>query len=340
MPTLSTLRSLTSDGRLLFVTRSIRLFAYGALSVVLVFYLVGLGLTEPQTGLLLTLTLAGDTAVSLLLTTRADRFGRRRTLMAGALLMIGAGLIFAWTRSFWLLLVAGTLGVISPSGNEVGPFLPIEQAALSHVVRDRARTEVFGWYALAGSLATALGSLAGGALTRVPDHLAADVVGAYRGVIVLYAALGVVLLVLFSRLSPAAEPGSAGLPTDRPLAPHWLGGLHRSRRVVMSLSGLFALDAFAGGFVVQSFAAYWFHLRFGINPDALGAIFFGANLLAGLSALVAARLAARFGLITTMVATHVPSNVLLALVPVMPTLPLAVLVLLVRFSISQMDVPT
>src|SRR5512139_1433888 len=153
---------LTRDGWLLFATRFIRLFAYGALSVVLVFYLVGLGLREAQIGLLLTATLIGDTAVSLYLTTRADRIGRRRMLVIGAALMAGAGLAFAFTANWWLLLVAGTIGVISPSGHEVGPFLSIEQAALSHVVADRARTRVFAWYTLVGSLATAVGALAGG----------------------------------------------------------------------------------------------------------------------------------------------------------------------------------
>src|SRR5207244_4415445 len=156
----------TRDAWLLFATRSIRLLAYGSLSVVLVLYLISLGLTESQIGLLLTLTLAGDMLVSLYLTTRADRIGRRRMLMIGAALMAGAGLAFASTESFWLLILAGTIGV-SPSGNEVGPFLSIEQAALSHVVTDRTRTDVFAWYTLAGSVATALGSLTGGILTRV-----------------------------------------------------------------------------------------------------------------------------------------------------------------------------
>src|SRR6266542_5713332 len=143
---------LTRDGKLLFVTRFLRLFAYGMLAVVLVFYLTGIGLSESQTGLLLTLTLAGDTAVSLILTTQADRIGRRKMLIIGSVLMAGAGFAFAFTRNFLLLVVAGTIGVISPSGNEVGPFLSIEQAALSQGVPDRARTTVFAWYALPGAL--------------------------------------------------------------------------------------------------------------------------------------------------------------------------------------------
>ena len=322
---------LTRDGWLLFLTRSTRLFAYGALSVVLVFYLTSLGLSTSQTGLLLTLTLVGDTVVSLYLTTRADRIGRRRMLIVGAILMAAAGLAFASTRNFVFLVAAGTIGVISPSGNEVGPFLSIEQAALSHVVPDRTRTTVFAWYTLAGSLATAAGSLAGGTLSHLLQQGVMAPVESYRVMVLLYAVLGVVLALLFIGLSPAAEVSVPGAGSF---------GIGRSRDVVLKLSGLFALDSFAGGFVVQGFAAYWFYLRFGVNPGTLGVIFFWANALAGVSALLASRLASRFGLVRTMVFTHLPSNILLILVPLMPNLPLATLVLLARFSISQMDVPT
>ena len=336
----SALRILTRDGWLLFLTRFIRLFAYGSLSVVLVFYLIGLGLSETQTGMLLTLTLVGDTVVSLYLTTRADRIGRRRMLIVGAILMAAAGFAFACTSNLLLLIVAGTIGVISPSGNEVGPFLSIEQAALSHVVPDRRRTEVFAWYTLAGSLATAAGALCGGALTHVLEQTVLTPVGSYRVVVISYAALGVVLAFLFARVSSAAEASLLPTHSAFPATPKSFLGVGRSRLVVIKLSSLFALDSFAGGFVVQSFAAYWFYLRFGANPGTLGVIFFWANVFAGISALLASRLASRFGLINTIVATHLPSNILLILVPLMPNLQLSVLVLLVRFSISQMDVPT
>ena len=302
------------------------------MSVVLVFYLTSLGLSTSQTGLLLTLTLAGDTVVSLYLTTRADRIGRRRMLIIGAALMTAAGLSFAYTRNFVFLILAGTIGVISPSGNEVGPFLSIEQAALSQVVPARSRTAVFAWYTLAGSFATAAGSLGGGMLAQRLQGTTMTPLESYRAVVLLYATLGVLLLFLFSRLSPAAEV--------RVPAVQNVFGIGSSREVVLKLSGLFALDSFAGGFVVQSFAAYWFYLRFGVDPRTLGAIFFGANVLAGLSAFLASRLATRFGLVKTMVFTHLPSNLLLILVPLMPSLPLAILVLFARFSISQMDVPT
>jgi predicted MFS family arabinose efflux permease len=321
---------LAADGWLLFATRSIRLFAYGGLSVVLVLYLVSIGLAESDIGLLLTATLLGDTFISLYLTTQADRIGRRRMLIVGAVLMAAAGLAFGFTTRFWLLLAAGTIGVVSPSGQEVGPFLPIEQAALSHVVSDRARTDVFAWYTLAGSLATAFGALAAGMLTQALQSSWAPV-DSYRVIVVAYAAGGVALALMFMRLTPASE----ARPTHASLL-----GVRRSQRVVLKLSALFALDSFGGGFVVQSFAAYWFYLRFGVDPQTLGILFFAANVLAGISALLASRLASRIGLINTMVVTHLPSNVLLILIPLMPTLQLAALMLLVRFSISQMDVPT
>ena len=333
------LRALPRDAAVLFLTRFLRLFAYGALSVVLVFYLVSLGLTEPQVGLLLTLTLAGDIAISLLLTTRADKMGRRRTLIVGAILMTGAGIAFASTHNLLFLLIAGTIGVISPSGHEVGPFLSIEQAALSHVVPARSRTEVFAWYTLAGSVATALGALCGGAATGIVQKASFSVSDSYRFVVLLYAALGAALAFLFVSLSAFTEVRDSTPQEGSATAKKFLG-VGQSRSIVFKLSTLFALDSFGGGFVVQSFAAYWFYLRFGVQPVKLGVIFFWANVFAGISALLASRLASRIGLVKTMVVTHLPSNVLLIFVPLMPNLTLAVVVLLIRFSISQMDVPT
>ena len=336
----SVLRTMSRDGWLLFVTRFARLFAYGSLSVILVFYLIGLGLTEAQAGLVLTLTLFGDVIVSLYLTTRADRIGRRRMLIVGSILMAAAGLAFACTSNLFFLVIAGTIGVISPSGNEVGPFLSIEQAALSHIVPAAARTEVFAWYTLAGSLATAFGALCGGALTQALEHTSMTHVQSYRAVVFLYAALGIGLAFLFTRLSTLVGVDTVSNGPASSLSVANAFGIGRSRNVVLKLSSLFALDSFAGGFVVQSFAAYWFYLRFGVEPATLGAIFFWANVFAGISALLASRIAARIGLIRTMVVTHLPSNILLTLVPLMPNFSLAVLVLLLRFSISQMDVPT
>lgn len=330
--------SLPRDIPVLFATRILRLFAYGFLSVVLVLYLAASGLGENQIGLLLTLTLVGDAAISLWITTSADRVGRRRMLILGAALMMFAGVLFAATRSFLPLLIAATLGVISPSGNEVGPFLAIEQAALADGVAAEKRPAVFAWYNLAGSFATALGALAGGGLAQALQAGGASPLSSYRAVVLGYALIGLALSAIFLRLSPAIEPPPKRV-TERPAFFRADLGLGESRGIVLRLAGLFTIDSFAGGFIVQAFVAYWFHTRFGVAPAALGSIFFGANILAGISALTATRLARRIGLLNTMVLTHIPSNVLLFLVPLMPSLPLAVAVLLARFGISQMDVP-
>jgi MFS family permease len=333
-------QTLTQDGSFLFITRIARMFGYGFLSVVLVLYLEQVGLTQVQIGLLLTLTLIGDTLISLWITTNADRIGRRRMLIVGAILMVFAGVLFAITRNFVFLLIAATIGVISPSGYEVGPFLSIEQAALSQIVSNERRTHIFAWYNLVGSFATALGALGGGALVQGLQDSGVTPLGSYRMIVIGYAIIGLILGVLFTRLSPAVEIQASADPTPSTSAFKTRFGLHRSRGVVLKLSALFSIDAFAGGFVLQSLLAYWFYVRFNVQPAVLGSIFFGANILAGLSALSAAWVASKIGLIRTMVFTHIPSNILLILVPLMPNLPLAIALLLMRFSISQMDVPT
>lgn len=322
------------DITILFATRITRLFAYGFLSVILALYLEQVGLHEQQIGLLLTLTLLGDAAISIWITATADRMGRRRMLVVGALLMAFAGIVFVATGNFLLLIVAAIIGVISPSGNEIGPFLSIEQAALSQLLPSEERTQVFAWYNLVGSFATAIGALFSGLLSQNLQSSGFTPLESYRVVLAAYIACGTVLALLFLCLSPVIETAM------RSHVGGWTPGLHRSRGLVLKLSALFALDAFAGGFIVQSIMAYWFHLKYGVAEGILGSIFFGANILAGISALLAARIAARIGLINTMVFTHVPSNILLCLVPFMPTLPLAIGALLLRFSISQMDVPT
>jgi MFS family permease len=334
------LRILTSDGRHLFSARITRMFAYGFLSVVLVLYLAQIGLSKTQIGLLLTFTLFGDAVVSLWITTTADRIGRRRMLIAGAILMVVAGALFAETRNYLFLMIAATIGVISPSGNEVGPFLAIEQAALTQILPNEERTFVFAWYNLAGSFATALGALGGGVLVQALQSFGMAPFGSYRVIVVGYAAMGLLLALLFTRLSSSVEISQKANPIGSlpKLGGHL--GLHRSRAVVFKLSALFSLDAFAGGFVLQSIVAYWFHVRYNVEPAVLGSIFFGANILAGISALSAASVASRIGLVNTMVFTHIPSNIFLMLVPLMPNLPLTITMLLLRFSISQMDVPT
>ncbi len=324
---------MTRDIPLLFSTRIIRLFCYGFLSLVLTLYLIETGLSVGQAGLIFAFTLAGDAGITLLLTTNADRLGRKRTLLIGALLMLGAGIVFLLTRNIILLIAAAIIGVISPSGHEIGPFLSVEQAGLSQLVSDEKRTQVFAWYNLVGSFATAAGAGIGGWLAHLLQARGLSALESYRVVLAGYSVGGCALFLLFLNLSSAIEVQS----TTRQKTTL---GLHRSRGVVLRLSALFALDAFAGGLIVQSLLVYWFQRNFGADVGLLGRIFAGANMLAGISALVAVPLAKRFGLINTMVFTHIPSNILLMLLPFMPNLPLAIGLLLLRSSISQMDVPT
>jgi len=324
----------STDTTILFSTRILRLFCYGFLSVILTLYLVEAGFKETQIGILFTFTLLGDAIISLWLTTSADRFGRKKTLLLGALLMGGAGLGFVLTRSFIPLVIFAIVGVISPGGKEIGPFLSVEQSSLTHLVPNQKRTDVFAWYNLAGSFATAAGALCAGWLVQSLQTYGWTILNSYKVVIVGYAAGGFLLFVLFIGLSGNIEVQHQATTTERKL------GIHKSSKVVIKLSSLFALDAFAGGLIVQSMFAYWFFVRFDVREGMIGSIFFGANLLAGISALLAVRIAKRIGLIRTMVFTHIPSNILLILLPFMPSLPLAIGLLLIRFSISQMDVPT
>jgi predicted MFS family arabinose efflux permease len=217
------------------------------------------------------------------------------------------------------------------------PFLAVEQACLAQCVTDRERTRFFAWYNLTGYFSSAVGALAVGSFIGAAHRHGWSDAAAYRAVFLVYALLGLALAIVAHRLTGAVEAPAAPRPTTPARA---LLGLRESRGVVMRLSALFALDSFGGGFVLQSFVAWWFQQRFGAGEALLGAVFFGTNLLSGVSGLAAVPLARRIGLVNTMVWTHLPSNLLLMLVPLMPTLPLAIATLLARHLLSQMDVPT
>ncbi|MHB1357212.1 MAG: MFS transporter [Anaerolineae bacterium] len=341
LPRLGILRSLPRDARILFSTRIIRLFAYGFLSVVLALYLVSAGFSKQEIGRLITWTLLGDVIITLAISTTADRLGRRRMLLVGAGLMMLAGLVFALTKNPVLLIIAAFVGVVSPNGLEIGPFLALEQASLTDVIPATNRTTIFAWYNLVGSFASALGALAGGSLAQALQRADWEKWDSYRVVVFGYAFFGLVLACLFLFVSQNVEvkPTTSQASSDREVKGAPIG-LHKSRSVVLKLASLFSIDAFGGGFVGQSIMILWFTARWHADAGTLGLIFFWANLLAGVSALSASWVASKIGLIRTMVFTHLPSNVLLMLVPLMPSLPLAVIVLLLRFSISQMDVPT
>lgn len=315
------------------MTRVLRTFAYGYLAVVLAVYLARLGYDEIQVGVVLSAAIAGSALMTVLWSLVADRIGRRRTVAILSCLMVVGGLLFAFASRFDILLLGAFTGTISATSSEVGAFLTVEQAVLPQTAPPERRTWLFSIYAFAANVSQSFGALFAGIAAAVGTAAGLAGPDVFRPLFFLYALIGAANLAIFLTLSDQVE--LVRLDARR----SWIG-VHRSRGVVARLSGLFAMDAFAGGLVVQSIVAYWFDLRWGFTPEQLGVLFFGVNMLSGLSLLAASRLAARIGLVNTMVFTHLPSNVLLMLVPLMPTGGLAAALFLARMSISQMDVPT
>lgn len=317
------------DVRRLILGRALRGFADGVVSVVLPAYLIALGRTPFQVGAIATSTLLGSAATTLGVGLLAHRLSARGTLLAAAVLMLATGVGFAGAAGFWPLMAIAFLGTLNPSVGDVSLFLPIEQSQLAARVAAPERAAVYARYNLAGTLAAALGSLASAfpeALARGAGLQPRD---ALRSAFGLYAAAGLAIAVLYLGLSPASASRQAA--PSRPLG--------RSRRVVLQLAALFSLDSFGGGFVVQSLLALWLFRRFQFSLADAAQVFFAASLLSALSQLVSPRLAARLGLVRTMVYTHLPANAFLVLAALMPSPSLAVACLLLRMTLSSMDVP-
>jgi MFS family permease len=323
----------SADGRRILAARGVRNFAYGFLSVLLGIYLEALGYTPAHVGGVLTATLAGSALLSLVFALVADRWGRRRVLVSSAGLMALAGATYGLGAPYPVLLLAALTGTLGVTSGEVGPFLSLEQAILPQTCPQARRTQLFSLYNLQGAVAASLGALCAGLPALLQAGLGMDRVMALHLMFVLYAVLALITLRLFLSLSPEVE-------VDQKEPRPGMTLLHRSRKIVMGLSALFGLDSLAGGFVVQSLIAFWFFRRWGVGPEVLGPVFLASGLLQAASYLVAAKVAGRIGLLHTMVFTHLPSNVLLMLIPVMPSLETAILCLLLRQSLSQMDVPT
>lgn len=346
---------LVRDLRLILSIQGLRAFLYGFGSVLLGTSLAAGGLSDFQVGLVFTAMLAGMAVASIGVGLRGDRIGRRR-LYAGLLLLMGAaGTVFALTGSLPALVLAALTGTLSTDPNESGPITSIEQAMIGHAPAT-ARAHVFGRYNAVAYLAGAIGSLlAGGpaAFRHLLPSLPPD-----QRFLLAFPVLALVCARLAAKLSPVVEAGDLGAdggvsrfasssptPLRGATVPPPLRGapvpppLRRSQRAVTGLAALFALDAFAGGFVVQAFLVFWFHRRFGASPELMSLVFFGAGILQAASSIASGRLGGQIGLLNTMVFTHLPSNVLLALVPLAPSLGPAVALLLARFALSQMDVP-
>lgn len=315
--------------RLLSV-RGLRAFADGYVSLLLPIYLIALGMSPFQVGIITTATLIGSGVLTLLVGLQAYRFKYRTLLLMATALMAGTGFGFATVTDFWPLLLIAFVGTLNPSSGDVSIFLPLEHAVLSRFVEDHRRTAFFARYSLVGTLAAAVGALAAG----FPDMIvAATHIGtkvALQAMFMLYGIFGLLAASIYATLPKEVATG------DKMRA----APLKKSKKIVYTLAALFSLDAFGGGFVVQSMLALWLFEKFQLSLVMAGTIFFWAGIFSALSYLAAIRIARRFGLVNTMVFTHLPANILLILIPFMPTLGWAIALLLARSFLSQMDVPT
>jgi MFS family permease len=319
----------THDAALLIAARGLRAFGDGFVSILLPVHLASLGFSATRIGVVSTATLLGSAALTLLVGHIAHRWTKADLLLRTAALMIATGVGFFLLDGFWPLLIVAFVGTINPSTGDVSIFLPTEQALLPQTSAESNRTALFARYSLTGSLVAATGSLSAGLPTVLERGFGVDNGLSVSLMFLLYAAIGIAIAMLYRRLSPGLEPPPKG---DEP-------ALRESKRAVYRLAGLFALDSFASGFTLQSIIALWLFLRFDLSVATAGTIFFWAGLLTAFSQLLAPRVAARIGLVNTMVFSHLPANVFLLLTPLMPTLPLAIACLLARSALAQMDVP-
>ncbi|HZS83914.1 MAG TPA: MFS transporter [Stellaceae bacterium] len=320
---------MTRPARLLLVTRSVRAFGDGFVALLLPAYLSALGFDALQIGLLTTATLLGSAVLTLGVGLVAHRLDARRMLIGSSILMMATGLCFAELRQFWPLVVVGFIGTLNPSSGDVSLFLPLEHSLLAHAGPDEKRTSLFARYSLVGSLLGALGALAAALPAVIARAIDLDPAAAMRAMFAGYALLGLLALALYRRL-PSAEAGLGG--AKQPLG--------ASRRTVLVLAGLFSMDSFGGGFFVQSLLALWLFQRFGLSLEAAASFFFWSGLLSAASFPIAARIAARIGLVNTMVFTHIPSSLCIMICPFTGDLWIVLALLLVRAGLSQMDVPT
>lgn len=321
---------LAPDARRLLLAKGVRAFTDGVVSITLPVYLLRLGYSPFAVGAIVTSTLLGSALLTLLIGLFAHQFPGRRLLMGACLLMASTGILFATVHGFWPLLVVAFVGTINPSAGDVSIFLPVEQALLSGTITPRRRTALFARYSLIGAVAGAFGTLFAGVPEVIAGKAGIDATSVLQSLFWLYAAAGVLTLLIYRSLSsPTPLPQiSASSAPGRP------------RRIVFELAALFSLDAFGGGFFVQSLLALWLFNAFHLSVLAASSILFWMGLCSAISYLLAVPLSERFGLINTMVFTHLPANILLILVPFAPSLSVAIVLLIARSALSQMDVPT
>lgn len=325
---------LAPDGRLILLTTSLRSFAVGFISVMLALYLKETGLDPVRVGAVLAAVVGGNAFFTTLASLFADHFGRKRSFMALSMLTIVGGALFPLAGSFALLLLVSAIAGFGLGGKDRAAQSSLEQPVLARAAPAERRTMLFAYYNVIGGLASAVGALSAGLPVVLQQFMDIGVLDAYRVMFYLYAAIGAVVTVVYLRLSPAAEaPAVDGRRVGITLP-------RRSRGIIYKLAALGAMDSFGGGFMFQTFLAYWFSLRYDLSLESLAGIFFAANVISSFSAVLAAWLAKRIGLINTMVWTHIPANILIVAMAFSPFAWLAVAMLLLRESMSQMDVPT
>jgi MFS family permease len=328
---------LSKDGKLLLAARTLRTFAYGFLSVILAIYLKLVGFEDFYIGFILTATLVNSVIFTLIASFYADRVGRRKILIMYAALMSLSGLIFFLTTNYIALIISALIGTINVTGTETGAFLSIEQAVLPQMVNDiNKRNTVYAFYNMVGTFAMSAGVLLSGLPQILAQQYGLNQIQSIRPLFLLYSIIGLAVLCIYYLISNRVEVQTNSMrhkPLRETLSP-------QSKQIVGKLSSLFALDSFAGGFVIQSIVSLWFFTKFGVDLTTLSYIFSVAGVLTAFSYLAAAKIADRIGLINTMVFTHIPSNILIILVAFAPTFPLAVALYLARMALSQMDVPT
>ncbi|KAK9460308.1 major facilitator superfamily domain-containing protein [Lipomyces oligophaga] len=386
----------TRDVHLLFLQRFLRMFAYGQVTIILVVFLTLLGFSESKVGLFMTCTLLGDVVLSFLLTLVADKLGRRRVLAVGALMMGLSGVVFSYAFKFWVLLVASIVGVISPSGNEIGPFRAVEESTIAHLTDLRIRPDIYAWYAFLGSLGAALGTISCGWIVQyLQEEYNWSPLLACRVIFFIYSIIAMVKLIITLMLSPATELEQ--LPTEpsepsaeaideadgasRPSESYPLKNLstddvhdqsadidevyeemnamgpqpkkrskwlvwidlfprfsRKTARTIAKLTILFALDSFGSGLATQSWLAYYFTSRFETKEGVLGSLFFVTNLVSAGSSIIAASIAKRLGAVITMVATHLPSSIIITILGAPSNPAVAMTLLVIRSCTQSMDV--
>jgi MFS family permease len=324
------------DGKLLLCARIVRTFAYGFLSVILAIYLKLIGFDDILIGIILSVTLINSIIFTLFASFYADRIGRRNTLLLYTIMMSISGVIFFVTENPLALIIAALLGTLNITGSETSAFLSIEQSILPQTIKDnRKRNTLFGFYNMAGTFAMGAGILIANLPIIIENELEFDQIYAIKLLFLFYSLLGILVLGIYLKLSSAIEikKEKTSTPIAEILTP-------KSKKIVTKLSGLFAIDSFAGGFAIQSIVSFWFFTKFDIDLSIISYIFSIGSVLTAFSYIIAAKIADKIGLINTMVFTHIPSNILLILLAFAPTLEMAIVFYMIRMALSQMDVPT